>query len=130
MKALVDGLAILETDYSAGIGHCPSNKSLHPFSKMSINEADAIKHECETGRSRIDNTPIMPDPLDMLYSLVSDAEAIDHATFEEWADNYGYDSDSRKAEKIYRACLEIGLKMRNGLGNDRLKRLQDLFQDY
>ena len=26
--------------------------------------------------------------------------------FEEWADEYGYDPDSRKAEHIYRLCLK------------------------
>lgn len=129
VKVLIDGMEVVETDYMAGIGHLPLNKQ-NVFSKMTIGKADAIKHECETGRSCVDGTIIMPDQLDVLYSLVGDAEAIDHATFEEWADSYGYDNDSRKAEQIYRACLELGLKMRNGLGNDRLKRLQELFQDY
>lgn len=44
---------------------------------------------------------------DVLYSLANDANELcapTPPTFEEWADAIGYDSDSRKAEKIYRAC--------------------------
>lgn len=55
---------------------------------------------------------------------------LDSSTFEEWANEFGYDPDSRKAEVIYRACLEIALKLRNGLGEDRLRDLRELFTDY
>jgi len=29
-------------------------------------------------------------------------------SFEEWCDDYGYDSDSRSAEATYRACRKLG----------------------
>jgi hypothetical protein len=47
-----------------------------------------------------------------------------------WADTYGYDKDSRSGEKIYRACLEIGLKLRAMIGDQNITKLRDLFQDY
>ena len=72
----------------------------------------------------------VPTLRDVLYSLVSDADAIDCATFEDWAINYGYDTDSRSAEKAYRACLESGLKLRAMLGEEALTKLRELFQDY
>lgn len=37
-------------------------------------------------------------------------------TFESWARNYGYDEDSRKAEKIYKACLKQTKKIKSFLG--------------
>lgn len=37
--------------------------------------------------------------------------------FEGWAENLGYDSDSRKAEGIYRTCQEHGAKVRKLLSH-------------
>jgi hypothetical protein len=71
-----------------------------------------------------------PELRDVLYSLVLDASVIDEGTFESWASNYGYDVDSRKAEATYRACLEIGLQLRNIIGQEQLSKLQDLFAGY
>lgn len=63
-------------------------------------------------------------------SLVSDADVLDCSTFEEWADNLGYDKDSRKAEATYRECLALALKLRNGLGEAALAELREAAQDY
>jgi hypothetical protein len=71
-----------------------------------------------------------PDATDVLYSLVLDSEVIDCESFEDWADNFGYDHDSRSAEKIYRSCLETALKMRSLFGEDRLRELRVLFENY
>lgn len=46
------------------------------------------------------------------------------------AETFGYDPDSRSAEKVYRACMEIALKMRAALGESGLSRLNEIFQDY
>lgn len=74
----------------------------------------------------------IPAPVlrDVLYSLCMDAEALDYSDFEEWADNFGYDTDSRKAERTYQACIAIGLKLRNMLGDANLAQLREAFQDY
>ena len=66
----------------------------------------------------------------VVWSLLNDARAIDYACFEDWADDYGYDSDSRKAEKIYNDCLAIGLKLRAGLGENLMEKLRDTLLDY
>ncbi len=130
-----NGRPFLTTDYSAGIAHCPSYKQ----GKLSVDEADAIVRECTTGRKSLRsisgiplsaNKPILPDPCDVLNSLLSDASAIDYPTFEDWAGDSDYSPDSRKAEAIYRACLEIGLKLRAGLRDDGLAELKEAFRDY
>jgi hypothetical protein len=59
-----------------------------------------------------------------MQSLVRDADALHSAGFDDWAADYGYDTDSRKAESIYRACLEIGQKLRAGLGQALLDELR------
>lgn len=73
---------------------------------------------------------IMPNPVDVFYSLAMDSDVLNYGTFEEWAAEFGYDPDSRKAESIYRACLEIALKLRAAIGEDGLERLREAFQDY
>jgi len=75
----------------------------------------------------MENTEPEPPKLDeVLDCMVSDvAGVIDGQSFEEWANEYGYDTDSRKAEKTYNACREeqrqlISLFGRAGL-NELLK---------
>lgn len=106
--------------------------------------ADWRAAECESGlamehdpfrgnadfKPKRDRKPILPDTLDVIYSLNSDADALNYASFEDWADSFGYDADSRSAEATYRACLEIGLKLRAALGGAGLERLNVIFQDY
>lgn len=126
-----DGRDILTTNYSAGIAHCPSYKG----GKMSVDTAEAIRRECETGRKYSDlgvkkTAPILPKSEDVIYSLIMDSDVLNYSNFEDWAGDMGYDSDSRKAESIYRACLEIALKLRNGLGESGLATLRNAFQDY
>lgn len=128
-----DGREVLSTDYQAGIGHCPgyiNNKS----SVLNMDAADAIALECEKGREAgrfgAMGKPIMPDSLAVLHSLVSDASVLDYGTFEDWARYTGSDPDSRKEEKIYQACLQIALKLRNGIGEDGLAKLQEGFWGY
>jgi hypothetical protein len=50
-----------------------------------------------------------PDPtvVDVLYCLVADAWGVTNvSSFEEWCNDLGYDSDSRKAEAVFKACEE------------------------
>jgi hypothetical protein len=132
----VRGRAIFTTDYGAGIAHCPSYRQTLT-GRMSNDEAEAIKYETETGFARRPSAEyfpkgkaINPDPCDVLYCLASDADVLNYSNFEEWAESLGYDTDSRKAEKTYRACLETALALRNGLGDEGLRVLQEACQDY
>jgi hypothetical protein len=140
----VDGHEALATDYTAGIGHCPGYSAKSEYRGWPLSDAAVIRAECEKGiphrfldhASGIDVRPlrrepaIMPKAEDVLHSLLLDSDAIEHSSFENWAADFGYDEDSRKAEAIYRACLEIGLKLRNAFGDAKLQELRDLFQDY
>ena len=55
----------------------------------------------------------------VLEALASDAATLDNAqTFEDWAEELGYDTDSRKAEAIYNQVVEQTDKLRDFLGND------------
>jgi hypothetical protein len=129
-----NGREIIRTDYSAGIGHCPGYKQNARWVKA---YHDIIEYETENGHAAkvhswgiVKGKAILPDNLDVLYSLVSEARTIDYATYEEWASDYGYNPDSRSGEALYRACLEIALKMRSGIGEAGLAQLSTAFEDY
>lgn len=131
----------LTTDYMQGCAHIPNYKQSREAWYTAY-----IAKVCELGRymqrvsyESVDSVfgtihyrePVpVPRLEDVLYSLVMDSDVLDYPVFEDWADSYGYDKDSRKGEQIYRACLEIGLKLRALIGNDSLERLRDLYQDY
>lgn len=142
MQARADGAngAILTTDYSAGVGHCPGYKQ---GAKWTADYAALIVWETEHGRpgmayssewgsahQKPGGKPITPMPLDFIHSLVMDADVLNYSSFDDWAPDAGYNPDSRKGEAIYRACLEIALKMRNGIGEKALADLAAAFQDY
>lgn len=130
------GRRILTTDYMAGCAHCPSYKQ----ADKSVDGNEAVRLECETGRrstitgggprTMTGSQPLMPVLADVLSSLASDASAIDSGSFESWASDFGYNTDSLEAERIYLACVDIGLKLRAALGEDGLKALHEACQDY
>jgi hypothetical protein len=53
----------------------------------------------------------------VLECLLSDANAAQH-TFEDFCAEMGYDSDSRKAERIWKACDKVRENMERLLGDD------------
>lgn len=123
-------------DYSAGEAHCPSYK---PGGRTVFVQKEAVNVELETGRHCIKadsvfgprlGANIEPDGCDVLYSLAMDAGVIDFPNFESWADDYGYDPDSRDAERVYRLCLEQALQLRAAVGNQALEALRVACQDY
>ena len=74
---------------------------------------------------------VAPKLADVVHSLISDGSAyFDGQSFEEWAGDCGYDTDSRKAEETYRTCDAIGRALVRGLGRETVERLREAAQDY
>ena len=137
-----NGREVLTTDYSAGIAHAPSYNA----KAKTPSERDLmLRAECETGQRSLgmrwghrgevqhgtgERNAIKPDAIDVLYSLAMDSDVLDYPSFEDWASNFGYEVDSRKAETTYRACLDIALKLRASLGDDGLQTLRNAFEGY
>jgi hypothetical protein len=60
-----------------------------------------------------------PTAADVLNCLISDATGYENAqSFEDWCGEYGYDTDSRKAERTYKAVERATAKLRRLLGDD------------
>jgi hypothetical protein len=72
---------------------------------------------------------VAPKAAGVFHSLCSDTECGGY-TFEEFCDNLGYDTDSRKALKTYLACQEIGSKLRQLLGHELLQEISDIVAEY
>lgn len=63
-----------------------------------------------------------PELAEVLSCLFLDASGYDNANgFEDWCSEYGYDTDSRKAERTYRAVERQAKQLRSILGDDYAK---------
>lgn len=126
---LHNGKELFTTDYFQGYAHCPSYKQ----GKLSIDENNKIKSECETGKNAniyAKEINIMPNIIDFFYCISSDCDVLNYSDFEDFADNMGYDKDSRQAEKIYNECIKQALKLKNAIGEKGLSQLVESYQDY
>ena len=108
--------SVMELEYTAGMAHAPS----YP--------AACSVDECRTGL-RAGSTDfkkhyIQPVARDVIQSVLLDCNALDYGCFEDWARDYGYDTDSRAAEAIYRLCLQRAVRLRANLGKEKFDALQ------
>lgn len=61
---------------------------------------------------------------EVLDCLASDAAGIDNSRgFDDWCSEYGYDTDSRRAEKVYRQCERQAQRLKKFLGDDCYQQL-------
>ena len=134
-------------DYMMGSAHVP-HKGL-PVSPatnyLKEMKRTVINRSCETGyqskwcsgleriipvTKKMNQQRITPENTDVLHCCLLDAEVLDHPDFESWAGDFGYDIDSRSAEKIYKECLASALQFRQLFKSEELEELRELFQDY
>ena len=65
-----------------------------------------------------------PTADEVLDCLASDAGGVENSnSFADWCGEYGYDEDSRKAEKTYKACRHNSNRLRSFLGDDLFEQL-------
>lgn len=132
------------TDYSAGCGHCHSYKNPPKLKSGRVDEylqRLEIASECEDGFppvrgfmggfvTHMSKKQAVPEAESVLYSIITDSDVLNYARFEDWASDFGYDTDSREAEKTYKACLDIALQVRAVFGEALLNELREAFHDY
>lgn len=141
---LSNGKKEITLDYSKGVGHLPYPQTVfnvNNYQKRMINEA--IDSAVETGIARklviVDkdvkflpgNAPF-PNPTmqEVLYSLCSDSDVRHYLTYEQWAQDFGYDSDSRKGEKIYDACRKQTADFMSLVGSEaNLDKLREILYE-
>ena len=52
-----------------------------------------------------------PEADDVLDSLLLDASGADYHDFEDFCAEFGYDTDSRRAERVYKGCQQASRKL-------------------
>jgi hypothetical protein len=74
---------------------------------------------------------VTPKLNDVMHGVISDGSVFfDGLTFEDWAADLGCDTDSRKAEAIFRACDETGRTLARNLSRDDLDGLREWASNY
>lgn len=119
--------------YSAGVGvWLPEVEKASGFMRGEIKTAkeNAGKrgawhdYTCSEGLFERARKAWKPDVFNVISSCLDAAPEIG-ATFGEWANEYGYDADSRKAEQTFQECQRVGKEMRALFGAD-FARARDL----
>lgn len=118
--------AVIKFNYSQGLGHLPGLDGLNPHLASTRHLEEQMLKTGRGARGAIHR----PKLQDALYCLLMDAQASQYQDFEDWADNFGYDRDSRSAEKTYQACLSTARDLATLFTPAELERLGELFQDY
>ena len=141
---LTKGRRTLTTSYTQGQAHILKYKAFHKTPYDARLAQEMYRKTCETGilynyfsetfgwmkRSRSPKVQPTPSLLDVLYCLIQDAGVLDYGSFESWAQEWGYEIDSRKAETAYRTCIQQSLELKHLLGYQAIEQLQTLYQDY
>ena len=129
------GVPSVTIDYQQGIGHASGWKQ---GMRSTLHNVAIMQQVCETGRAPLPGHDFHvggvkrapePKPADVLHCVLLDSEVLDYP-FEQWASEFGYDSDSRKAEATYKACLETAMQLYRLIGPETIRELREAFQDY
>lgn len=140
---LYNGRAVLATPYQMGVGNVKpqSAKSIGSLTMEGQSLFEAWKRKphanfvnkarwAEVAAAIARAQKIAPGLPEVLHSLLMDGGAHTQSlSFEDWASELGYDSDSIKAQSIYSACVEIGRQMARGIPRDVLDKARELVQD-
>ena len=136
------------TDYSKGIGHLGYEwlNSSHQIKLLrDVERANSLIFEAvENGNAYNINTvskfnadtmrqkKSFPAPTihEILESLSLDASVFEYPTFESWANDMGFDSNSRKDEKIYNDCKKIAVDFLKVVGGvEKFHQLKEILSE-
>lgn len=118
-------LGAFETDFYQGLGHRKPIKGVNgpvkcPYPPHTMGAEAWNKQNVR---------PVAPTAAAVLYCLLSDMEVIDQS-FTDWASDFGYDTDSRKALATYKACCATGLALRKVFTAAQRADLRGMLQEY
>lgn len=149
----------LATDYSQGIGHVPGychacttyeHRLLQAYQNNAAitgtypavaagrlgqtktwKPARPLRYSSGSNGRFIEMRPLPTPPVaDVIHTLILDSSVNESTSFEDWASEFGYDTDSRDAERIYNACRLIARDYCRLFTAAQRAHLADLLQDY
>lgn len=122
--------ATMVVPYSTGIGHLKGYRQ----GERSANYGDSVRTACRTGHSprmaKFRVAAVEPKLADVLHCLLVASDVLDYSRFEDWAAEFGYDSDSRTAERTYQQCLQQSLQFRQLYSDSERETLRHVFANY
>lgn len=146
LRLMRDGREIMTFPYRFGVGHFKPTKAEvdRAFGSLCGPFAADLQHMIATRFSKHFFNPKdkqleadsavwvaklrkhAPTVADVLPALLMDGAAfMDAQTFEDWAADFGYDEDSRKAERDYHTCDATGRKLAGSFSSDELDALRE-----
>lgn len=126
------GLTLTATQISARTDETYWDRNAYHFHVTILNGSRTMAIEYSQGAAHVDTkltrnrseyrVPRKPRIADVIDSLRSDAIGADQS-FEGWCADLDYDSDSRRAERIYHACVRTRARLVQLLGREGFARL-------
>jgi len=124
-------------DFFTGIGNrapATSKQRVHAsmgFPGLTLNDKKGLTSYGRRYLEKVESmrTPQAPTSATVLHSLLLDSLACGQS-FESWAGDLGYDTDSRKAFDTYQACMRIGERIARIITPAQREHLDTLLQDY
>jgi hypothetical protein len=135
-----NGKPIWSGPYKLGVGHVKGmpvkrvtladQERLDPIGYASRSAYDEAA-QARVAASLAQSQKVSPKLDDVLHSLLMDGSAyFDAQSFEDWCNDYGYDSDSRKAEATWKACDEIGRNLARAFTPSELSDLREVASNH
>ena len=112
------------SDFYTGIGHRESKIKM-PADIALLRPNILMRVQWEKANLKA----VAPNAATVLHSLLLDSSGAEQ-NFLDWCGDYGYDSDSMKAHKIYTDCCEQLQKVRAFFTNEERQAMQEILQDY
>lgn len=113
MSELSDALAALSLHYSVEyLGEAFQDTWQHDLWEVTLTRdgtSETFRYRTGIGHRR-DGEAVDPPMADVVHCLISDGEAA-LQDFEDWANDLGYDPDSRKAYAMWVECCAIGHRL-------------------
>ena len=125
------GISGTYTDSVKGFPNDKEDKNYHNEYRITVSNRETKKHtwfkfygsahDCELGK-----TELSKDDLFLCFRCMIDDAIAGLDSFEDFCSNFGYDEDSRQAERIYKACVKKVKKCENiGIYEDDLYKIID-----
>lgn len=121
VKVERNGKEIISFPYFEGYAFCEAYPK--KFGNLTVADANAIRRECQLGPRAKEPR----QPLNALHNIAMDCIGVDDASgFEDWAQTYCYDPDSRKAYAVWEECNRFYHALKATVGIDNLRRIADV----
>ena len=129
---LPNGGAEETVDYYTGLGHrkrLPEGRRTWHKDILSSDPGNWEDLRTYRGYVESDTRPVAPKLDHVLHSLSMDASAAG-MSFEDWAGDLGYDTDSRAALATYEECQKSAKRLTRITGERDLGKIAEAFADY